>query len=94
MTRKKDPRTNLKVMSHRTRGYMNSCQQKYAGKGSRMSHGIARTRVWTMSTRPLAGQTGTNLSSRPPTNNESGEKSSGNSPQVMSSPQPHAMNRY
>ena len=59
-----------------------------------MSQGITRTRVWTLYTPPLAGQTATNLSPGPRKQRIEAKKSRRNFPQVMSSPQPHGMNRY
>ena len=59
-----------------------------------MSHGITWTRVWTLYTPPLAGQTATSFSPRPQEAANRGQESGRNFPQVMSSPQPHGMNRY
>lgn len=59
-----------------------------------MGHGTTRTRVWAMYTPPLAGQKAANLSPRPIGSTESGRKSSKHLLQVMTTPQPHGMNRY
>jgi hypothetical protein len=57
-------------------------------------YGVTCTRAWTMSTPPLAGQ----KPAHPSPGSQEGviedKKISQKLPQVMSSPQPHGMNRY
>ena len=59
-----------------------------------MSQGITWTRVWTMYTPPLAGQTAASLSPGSKKQRIEAKNLEENSAQVMSSPQPQDMNRY